>query len=114
DISHCWAREQIADVVALDLMELYPNHTFQPQAVVRRLDLARAAARVLERLGWPRAAAAAPTDLPRSHLDYDAVERVLGSGIMRLSEAGAFEPWQPVSGREALEVVDGVARLVGS
>jgi len=114
DISRCWAREQIAEVVALDVMELYPNHTFQPQAVVRRLDLARAAARVLERLGWPRAAAPAPTDLPRSHLDYDAVERVLAAGLMRLSEAGAFEPWQPVSGREALEVVDGVVRLVGS
>jgi len=114
DISHCWAREQIAEALALDLMELYPNHTFQPSLVVRRLDLARAAARVLDRLGWPRAAAPLPTDLPRSHLDYEAVERVLGSGLMRLSDAGAFEPWEPVSGREALEVVDGVARLVGS
>ena len=29
-------------------MEVYPNHTFQPDAVVRRADLARAVSRVLE------------------------------------------------------------------
>jgi tetratricopeptide (TPR) repeat protein len=114
DIGGCWARDQIVSALALELMELYPNHTFQPGAVVRRIDVARAAARALDRLGWPRAAAAAPSDVPRSHLDYDAVQRALGSGLMTLSESGAFEPGRPVSGREALEVVDAIARLVGS
>jgi hypothetical protein len=95
------------------VLDLYPNHTFQPAATVRRVDLARAVARVLERLGWPRAAAPVPADMTRAHLDFDAVERALGAGVMSLAPGGAFEPWRPVSGREALDVVDSVARLVG-
>jgi len=114
DIGASWAREQVARLLALDIMDVYPNHTFQPGAVVRRADLARAAARVLDRLGWPRAAGPAPTDMSPSHLDYEAVSRVLGAGLMDLAPAGAFEPWRPVSGPEAIEVVDGLARLGGS
>jgi tetratricopeptide (TPR) repeat protein len=40
DISGSWAREHIATVLALDILDLYPNHTFQPGATVRRGDLA--------------------------------------------------------------------------
>ena len=32
-------------------MEVYPNHTFQPEAAVRRGDLAQAASRVLALIG---------------------------------------------------------------
>jgi thioredoxin-like negative regulator of GroEL len=113
DIAGTWAREHIAAVLALDVMEVYPNHTFQPWATIRRVDLARAAARALDRLRWPRATAPSPSDMPRAHLDYDAVDRVLGAGVMALSPDGAFEPWRAVSGAEAIAVVDAVARLVG-
>jgi tetratricopeptide (TPR) repeat protein len=112
DIASSWARESIARVLALDVMEAYPNHTFQPGATVRRVDLARAAARVLDRVQWPRATAPAPSDMPPSHLDYADVERALGAGVMGLSPDGAFEPSRPVSGREAIEVVEAVSRLV--
>jgi tetratricopeptide (TPR) repeat protein len=112
DIAGSWAREPIAMVLALEVMDLYPNHTFQPWAAVRRVDLARAAARILDRLRWPRATAAPPADMPPSHLDYEAVERALGAGVMSLAADGAFEPSRPVTGPEAIEVVDAVARLV--
>lgn len=111
DLGGSWAREHVARVVALGVMDLYPNHTFQPGTVVRRVELARAAARALDRLGIPRAAAPAPADMSRSHLDFEAVERVLGAGLMGLTGSSGFEPWRPVSGREAIEVVDGVERL---
>ena len=78
------------------------------------MDLARAAARVLDRLGWPRSAGPAPSDMSPSHLDYEAVARVLGAGLMDVAASGGFEPWRPVSGREAIEVVDGLSRLGGS
>jgi tetratricopeptide (TPR) repeat protein len=113
DISGSWAREQILSALTLGVMDVYSNHTFQPGATVRRIDLARAAGRVLERLGWPRAAAPVPVDMPRSHLDYDAVQHVLGAGLMSLTPGGAFEPWRPVSGPEAKAMVDALARLVG-
>ena len=114
DIGSSWAREQVARVLALGIMDVYPNHTFQPGALVRRVDLARAAARVLDRLGWPRSAGPAPGDMSPSHLDYEAVARVLGAGLMSLSTAGGFEPWRPVSGPEAIQVVDGLSRPDGS
>jgi Flp pilus assembly protein TadD len=114
DISGSWARDQVARVLALGIMDVYPNHTFQPGATVRRVDLARAAARTLEVLHVPAGAAPAPADMSRSHLDFAVVERVLAAGLMGLTPAGAFEPWRPVSGREAIDVVDAVGRLSGS
>jgi tetratricopeptide (TPR) repeat protein len=113
DITGSWARDQVARVLALGIMDVYPNHTFQPGAIVRRVDLARAAARTLDVLRWPAGAAPTPADMSRSHLDFAVVERVLAAGLMGLTPAGAFEPWRPVSGREAIDVVDAVARLSG-
>jgi tetratricopeptide (TPR) repeat protein len=111
DITGSWARDQVARVLALGLMDVYPNHTFQPGATVRRVDLARAAARTLDVLRWPAGAAPPPADMSRAHLDFAVVERVLAAGLMGLTPAGAFEPWRPVTGREAVEVVDALARL---
>ena len=37
DISGSWAREHIATIVGLGIMDVYPNHTFQPRATVRRV-----------------------------------------------------------------------------
>jgi tetratricopeptide (TPR) repeat protein len=112
DIGGSWAREHVARVLALGIMDVYPNHTFQPGAAVRRVDLARALARVLDRLGWPPSPPQAPADMPRSHLDYAAVARAVGAGVLGLTEAGDFEPWRPVSGREAADAADALDRLV--
>ncbi|OFV87202.1 MAG: hypothetical protein A2V74_01515 [Acidobacteria bacterium RBG_16_70_10] len=114
DIAASWAREYIASVLALGVMDVYPNHTFQPAGIVRRAELARAVGRVLDLLGSPRAAAPVPTDMAPTHFDFEAVERALGAGLMELDAQGAFEPWRVVSGREAVGVVDGLARLAGS
>lgn len=115
DISGSWAREHIVSILALDIMDVYPNHSFQPGAIVRRGDLARAAARVLD-LFRVRGGngAAVPTDMARANLYYDSALRLVGAGLMGLSPEGAFEPWRPVGGQEAVEVISGVARLVGS
>ena len=43
-----WASPYILAVARAGVMEVYPNHTFQPDAVVRRVDIAQAASRVLE------------------------------------------------------------------
>ena len=54
DISASWARAHIATVLGLGIMDVYPNHTFQPGATMRRGDVARAVARVLDWLGCAR------------------------------------------------------------
>jgi tetratricopeptide (TPR) repeat protein len=113
DISGSWAREHILKALSLDLLPLYPNHTFQPGATVRRGDLARAVGRVLDLLHWPLAAAPEIADMTRNNVYYDGASRAVSAGIMDLTPTGAFESWRPLSGRDALDVIEALARLVG-
>ncbi len=111
DLSRTWARPQVLRAIELGLMDVYPNHTFQPSGAVRRGELAVVAARVLDHVGWGRSNATPPRDMSPSHLQYASVLRVLGAGVMQSTPAGAFEPWRIVSGAEAKAVVDSLTRL---
>lgn len=114
DISGSWAREHILRVLAHGIMTVYPNHTFQPLAVVRRGDVARAVQRVLDLLSHPAGPAPVLTDMSRSNLYHYPAARAVAAGLMELTPAGAFEAWRPVSGTEATHILDGLVRLVGS
>jgi tetratricopeptide (TPR) repeat protein len=114
DISGSWARDHIIRALALDLVTVYPNHTFQPGATVRRGDLARAVARALDVLRYPTGAAPRLSDMSSNNVFHYAASRAVGAGIMDLTAEGAFEPWRPVSGREATDVIEGLVRLVGN
>jgi len=113
DISGSWAREHIIKALGLDLIDVYPNHTFQPAATVRRGELARAVARVLDLLKWPPVPTPALADMTPGNLFYGAAGRVVAAGLMDLTPKGAFEAWRPVSGQEAVDVIEGLVRLVG-
>ena len=56
-----WAEPAIQRIVSLDILSVYSNHTFQPQATVRREELAHAVGRVLDLLEWPEQPAPQPT-----------------------------------------------------
>jgi len=113
DISGSWARDQIIRALALDVLDVYSNHTFQPAAVVRRGDLATAVQRVLDLAKAPATNLANPTDMNENNLSRYPAARVVGAGLMDLTEAGAFEAWRPVTGQEAVDVLEGLVRLVG-
>lgn len=113
DITGSWAREYILRSLALGILDLYPNHTFQPGAMARRGDLARVVGRVLDLLKVPAAPAPVIVDMSPTNLYHDAAARAVGAGLMDLTAAGAFEPWRPLSGRDASDVLDALARLVG-
>jgi tetratricopeptide (TPR) repeat protein len=113
DISGSWAREHIIRILSRDIMAVYPNHTFQPGAVVRRGDLARAVQHVLDLLRHPQTPAPDLADLSRSSLHYYPAGRVVAAGLMDLTPAGAFEAWRPVGGEEAIQVIENLVRLVG-
>jgi thioredoxin-like negative regulator of GroEL len=110
DIAGSWARGHIARVLALEVMELFPNHTFQPALSVRRGELARAAARVLDLSGASRRPGPMPTDMAPANVSYEAAIAAVGAGLMELTPEGAFEPGRPVTGREALDVVEALGR----
>jgi tetratricopeptide (TPR) repeat protein len=113
DISGSWARDHILKALAYDAMTVYPNHTFQPGAIVRRGDVARVVQRVLDLLNQPPGPAPALTDMSRGNLNYYPAARAVAAGLMDLTAAGAFEAWRPVSGAEATHILDGLVRLVG-
>ena len=113
DISGSWARSHIIKALAHDIMGVYPNHTFQPASIARRGDLARAGQRVLDLLKWPAGTGPNPTDMSRSNVYYYPATRVVGAGLMDLNPAGGFEAWRPVSGPEAVAVIEELVRLVG-
>lgn len=114
DISGSWARDHIIRALALDIVTVYPNHTFQPGATVRRGDLARAVARALDLLQYPAGPAARLSDMSANNVFHYPAARAVGAGLMDLTEDGAFQAWRPVSGREATDVIEGLVRLVGN
>jgi tetratricopeptide (TPR) repeat protein len=113
DISGSWARSHILRALSLEIMEVYPNHTFQPGALVRRGDLAAALGRVLELLAVPARPAPVLKDMSPANLLYPGVTRVVAAGLMDVTPEGAFEAWRLVSGADAVAVVEALARLVG-
>ncbi len=110
DIGSSWAREHILKGLSYDLFDVFPNHTFQPGSAVRRGDLARAVGRVLELLRTPLRTPPQVTDLAGTNRLSPYVRRTLAAGLMEVTATGAFEPWKPVSGEEAMRVVDALAR----
>jgi tetratricopeptide (TPR) repeat protein len=113
DARNHWAAPWIMAVVRAGVMEPYPNHAFAPRAVVRRLDLAQAASRVLGLIAERRPTLSRPwqaarpriADLPPDHLGYPAVASVVGADVMPLLDGGFFRPARFVNGGEAMDVV---------
>ena len=116
-----WAAQWIIPVTRAGFMEVYPNHTFQPQAIVRRGDLALSANQILAviaaenpKLGasW-RNARRRFSDLPTGHLRYRAAAVAVEAGVMQPLEQDAFELSRPVTGAEAVAAVNRLADLAG-
>jgi tetratricopeptide (TPR) repeat protein len=115
-----WAQRWILALGSSGLMEVYPNHTFQPGAPVRRSDVADLVQRTLERAATRNPSApttwrsAAPTfpDLPATHAAYAAAAAAVGAGVMQTDAGQAFAPQQLVTGAEASAIVDRLTALV--
>jgi tetratricopeptide (TPR) repeat protein len=122
DVSGTWAAPWIAAVLRAGVMEAFPNHTFQPEAGIRRADLAAVVSRVLtlgaaidpSRSGrWPKDKVTF-SDLAATHPAYDAASRAVSTRVLDAGAAGAFEPTRPVTGAEAVEAVARLEKLTGS
>jgi tetratricopeptide (TPR) repeat protein len=121
DIRGHWAAPWIAMVLRAGVMEAFSNHTFQPQTILRRADLAEAIARVLGLVATidPARAPVAPnhppifSDLPPSHPSYAAASRAVAAGVLDAHDGSAFEPTRPVTGAEVQNAVARLERLSG-
>ena len=114
-----WAATWILSVVRAGLMEAYANHTFQPQSIVRRSDLAQAASRTLSLIGndnprladsWRDGKRRFP-DVSPGHLSYPAASLAVEAGVMKTLEDGSFDLSRPVTGAEAVAAVRALEEL---
>ena len=114
-----WASPWILSSARAGLLEVYPNHTFQPQATVRRGDLAHAASRALNLIAadnprlaasWRNAKRRFP-DVSPGHLSYPAASLAVESGVMTTLEDGSFQLTRPVTGAEAVAAVKALEEL---
>jgi tetratricopeptide (TPR) repeat protein len=117
-----WAIPWILAVTRAGVMEVYPNHTFQPGATVRRSELAQAASRVLLLIGREKPGLAAAwrnsrrrfQDVSQGHPAYAAASLVVEAGVMRPLEDGSFHLARPVTGAEAVAAVKRLEELAES
>jgi tetratricopeptide (TPR) repeat protein len=114
-----WASKWIMAVAGVGVMAPYPNHAFDPSGVVRRGDLAQAVSRIVgtiaaaqpARLAAWREARPAMADVSTGNLSYADAALAVAAGVMPLLDGGAFQLSRPVSGAEAIEVIDRLETL---
>ncbi|MGC4082738.1 MAG: S-layer homology domain-containing protein [Vicinamibacterales bacterium] len=119
DIRGHWAERWMAPVARAGIIEALPNHTFQPRAAVRRIELAQAVARLLALVARDQPSRAAAwadarprfTDLTPSHIAYPAAAMAVTAGVLSTTESGAFEPTRVVTGSQAIEAIERLSRI---
>jgi tetratricopeptide (TPR) repeat protein len=114
DVRGHWASRWIVEVIRAGVMDVFPNHTFQPKAVVRRSDLAKAVNRLLALMGANPSRAdrnrVNMTDVGVSHLGYEDISAAVAAGILSLDH-GSFRPSRAVTGQEAADAIGRLERL---
>jgi tetratricopeptide (TPR) repeat protein len=112
DVSESWASDYIFRTVRAGVLEVFPNHTFVPNAFVDRLELASALSRTLEKLAPESFAAARGSALRQEFSDlapenpaYGAAALSVSLGLLAPGDQGAFEPRRIVTGSEATSAV---------
>ncbi len=116
-----WAAPWIFTVTRAGIIEIFPNHTFQPDLLVKRGDLALVVSRVLTLVGARRPALALEweqarpriADVGPEHLSYPAVAMAVAAGVLPLLDGDTFDLGRPVNGAEAGGAVDRL-RLLAS
>jgi Tfp pilus assembly protein PilF len=119
DISMSWAQRFIIEVASRGVMSVYDNHTFQPKRVINRAEMADAVSRLVSYLQG-RGIRFVPlmdarkiqiADVTPDSYYYQPILKVVSLQIMVLTPGMAFEPERIVTGREAVIILDVVARL---
>jgi tetratricopeptide (TPR) repeat protein len=117
DIGDSWAGEFIRQIVAAEILHVFPNHTFQPRASVRKSEMATALAAAIDRLGPAKVNASTGTqpvieDVSPENLNYRSISLVVSLGLLPIDEGGRFHPLDIVSGAEATDAVEELAERV--
>lgn len=120
DISTSWASKFILTITSLGILELYPNHTFQPQKIITRAEMAEILLRLinfLKKKGYTLIQQFPPEKIQISDVSDDnyyhhSIAQIISYQIMDLDAERAFRPEQPVSGQEAIRILDIILNLI--
>lgn len=119
DIRQHWAEPWIVPVTQRHVLEPFPNHTFQPEGVLTRSDLAAAVGVLLRAIGtrqttWWQQWQVRRTnfsDLDTRHLSYPAASLAVAAEVLSPVEGRAFRPTRAVAGAEAVKAIDRLVDL---
>jgi hypothetical protein len=120
DISTSWASRFILHTASLGILDVYPNHTFQPKKVLTRAEMAEVLFRLIEHLkrkGYSFIQQIPPdriqiSDVSPSNYYYRPIILLVSYDIMTLSQDRAFHPDQAVSGRETTRLLELILALI--
>ena len=110
DIGDSWAQTFIRHVVGTGILEVFPNHMFQPQAFVRRADLADGLAAAIEILAPTAYEMARESsrfdqnfpDLSSENIHYESAALSISLGLLMARASGDFAAAEAVSAVEVL------------
>jgi tetratricopeptide (TPR) repeat protein len=120
DVRNHWASPWILPVTRAGIMEIQPNHMFDPAAQVRRGDLARIVSQLLaiipqrqmDLVRW-RQAKPRFADVPPTHVFYAAAALAVSAGAMNPDAGSRFDPTRPASGPDLVAAIARVEEIAG-
>jgi Tfp pilus assembly protein PilF len=120
DISTSWASKYILRAASLGLLDVYANHTFQPKKIVTRAEMADVLNKLinyLKRKNYVFISQIPPekiqiSDVSPDNYYYQPILRIISYAIMNLSANRTFNPDLPVSGQEAIRLLDIILTLI--
>jgi hypothetical protein len=121
DVRGHWAESWILQVTQAGVMDVSPNHTFQPANAIRRIDLAQVVAQLLPLVlaGRPadlnRWKASRPrfVDLPSTNVYYPSAALAVSAGAMKTQDGDRFASTRPATGADVLAAITRVEQLAG-
>ena len=114
DIATSWADDYILQMASLDLLDIYPNHTFRPKKIINRAEMAEILLRLVNYLsdrGFRFMQQIPPENIQISDVSidnyyYQPIIQILSYDIMSLSLEKTFKPDLPVSGPDSIKLFD--------
>jgi Tfp pilus assembly protein PilF len=120
DISTSWASKFILKMTTLGILEVFPNHTFQPKKIITRAEITEILLRLINLLkqrGY-KLIQQLPlekiqiSDVSPDNYYHNPITQILSYQIMDLSTEKAFNPDKPVSGQEASRILGIILNLI--
>lgn len=120
DISTSWASRYILDTASLGVLDVYPNHTFQPNKILSRAEMAETLHRLirqLEKQGHRFIQQIPPEriqidDVSPDNFYYRPIIIMISYDLMSMEMGRKFNSDQPVSGADAIRYLDLILALI--